>query len=679
MADHRRASDAEAAPAKESEPAAPVAAQSPVPPAPAPAAPPPAAPAPPAQAAVEHKPQAKAEPKAAEKAAPHADQKTAAAKPEAQKAAPQTPAALDVERLAQNVTRAVDQAARIFAAMRPAESVAHPTPFADEMGDAVRSLGKAAEYWVADPARMMQAHTALSSAFVNIWGNTFRRMTGEDVEPAIAHDPRDKRFADPMWRENPLYDFFRQTHAMTTAWADHLVMQNKDLDELARAKANFYVRQISAALSPSNFIPTNPELTRKTLEEEGENLVRGMQMLAEDIDAGKGSLKLRQSDSSKFKLGENMATTPGKVVWRNDLIELLQYEPTTETVYKRPLLICPPWINKFYILDLNAEKSFIRWCVDQGLTVFVISWVNPDGRLADKGFDDYMREGILESLDVIERITGEHEVTSIGYCVGGTLMSVALAYLAATGDQRITSSTLFTTQVDFTDPGELKVFTDADTIRSVESKMASAGFLDGSRMANAFNMLRPSDLIWSYVVNNYMKGQAPMAFDLLTWNSDSTRMTRANHSFYLRECYLTNNLAKGNMVIDGQRLDLGKITVPIYDLAAKEDHIAPAKSAFNGAKLFGGEVEYVMAGSGHIAGVVNPPYKPKYQFWTGERPSGAFEDWVKAAKETPGSWWPHWIEWIKNQAPDKVPAREPGGGKVEILGDAPGEYVRAKC
>ena len=308
-----------------------------------------------------------------------------------------------------------------------------------------------------------------------------------------------------------------------------------------------------------------------------------------------------------------------------------------------------------------------------------MSWVNPDGRHRDKGFDAYMREGIFDSLKAIETITGERQVSTIGYCVGGTLMAVTLAYMAAIGDDRIASTTFFTTQVDFTEPGELKVFTDANTIRNVEADMAQTGYLDGSRMANAFNMLRPTDLIWSYVVNNYIKGQAPMAFDLLTWNSDSTRMTAANHSFYLRECYLKNSLAKGEMAVDGVKLDVGKVTIPIYDLAAREDHIAPAKSAFNGAKLFGGPVRYVMSGSGHIAGVVNPPYKPKYQYWTGDKPEGAFEDWVNAATEHPGSWWPNWIEWMKVNAPEMVPAREPGGGKLPTLGDAPGDYVKARC
>ena len=584
------------------------------------------------------------------------------------------------EKLAQNATRMLEEGARVMAAyMRPLEKGETPSAAGTELADGIRAIGKVAEYWLSDPARTLQAQTALTSGFMTLWGNTLRRMSGEAVAPLLPPDPKDKRFADPQWQDSPIFDFIRQAYTLTVNWTNTLVAENRDLEPLERMKAAFYVRQMAAALSPSNFLATNPELIRTTFKEEGENLVRGLHMLAEDIEAGNGALRLRQADNTKFRLGENLAISPGKVVWRNDLIELIQYAPSTKEVYRRPLLIVPPWINKFYILDLHPEKSFIKWCVDQGLTVFVVSWINPDQRHAEKGFDDYMREGVFESLEAIETITGEREVTSIGYCVGGTLMAMTLAYMAAIGDKRISSSTLFTTQVDFTDPGDLKVFTDKDTIANVEAQMAGVGYLDGSRMANAFNMLRPNDLIWSYIVNNYLKGQIPIAFDLLTWNSDSTRMTRANHSFYLRECYLTNNLANGRTVIDGVKLDLGKIKIPIYDLAAKEDHIAPAKSAFNGAKLFGGEVRYVMAGSGHIAGVVNPPYKPKYQHWTGPKPSGSFEDWVKNAKETPGSWWPDWIKWIVAQAPEKVPAREPGGGKLAPICDAPGEYVRIKC
>ena len=416
-----------------------------------------------------------------------------------------------------------------------------------------------------------------------------------------------------------------------------------------------------------------------TLQESGENLVRGLKMMTEDIEAGKGNLRIRQSDARAFELGVNLAVTPGKVVFRNELIELLQYEPATPRVFKRPLLIVPPWINKFYILDLNPEKSFIRWAVAQGLTVFVISWVNPDERLAGKDFDAYMREGILAAIEAIEQATGEREIAAIGYCVGGTLLAATLAYMAAIGDERVASATFFTTQIDFTDPGDLKVFVDAEQLKDVDEKMAEHGYLDGAAMANAFNMLRPNDLIWSYYVNNYLKGKEPMPFDLLVWNSDSTRMPAANHRFYLRHCYLQNDLSNGRMVLGGETLDLKKVTIPVYELASREDHIAPARSVFTGAKCFGGPVRYVMAGSGHIAGVVNPPAKPKYQFWSDGPPAGDFESWVARANETPGSWWPDWIQWIAAQAPEKVPARKPGEGKLKALCDAPGDYVRVKA
>jgi polyhydroxyalkanoate synthase subunit PhaC len=406
--------------------------------------------------------------------------------------------------------------------------------------------------------------------------------------------------------------------------------------------------------------------------------VRGMQMLTEDIEAGQGEIRIRQTDPSKFQVGVNIADTPGKVIFRNDLIELLQYAPTTETVLKRPLLIVPPWINKFYILDLNKDKSFIRWAVAQGLTVFCISWINPDERHADKGFAEYMREGVFAALLAVREATRERKVATIGYCVGGTLLATALAYMAANGDDRVESATFFTTQVDFTYAGDLKVFFDEEQLRTVEHGMKTRGYLDGSHMANAFNMLRPNDLIWPYVQKVYMKGQAPMPFDLLYWNSDSTRMPATNHAFYLRNCYMENNLARGEMEIDGFKLDLGDIAIPIFNLAAREDHIAPARSVFLGSQLFGGPVEFVVAGSGHIAGVVNPATKPKYQFWTNGRVEGDLETWLAKAEEHPGSWWPYWFEWLERQSPERVKARKPGSGKLKPLGDAPGTYVLVK-
>jgi polyhydroxyalkanoate synthase len=438
------------------------------------------------------------------------------------------------------------------------------------------------------------------------------------------------------------------------------------------------VRQIGAALSPSNYLMTNPELLRETMASNADNLVRGMKLLTEDLEIGQGELKVRQSDTTAFELGKNLAMTPGKVIFQNDLIQLIQYAPATADVRKRPLLIVPPWINKFYILDLTPEKSFIGWMVGQGHTVFCISWVNPDERQAQKSFEDYMREGIFAAIEAIDKATGEARVDAMGYCVGGTLLSATLGYMAATDDERIASATLLTTQVDFTHAGDLKVFVDNEQLEALEASMARKGYLEGRRMASAFNMLRSNDLIWPYVVNNYLRGKAPAPFDLLYWNSDSTRMPAANHAFYLRNCYLENKLSRGLMEIGGLKLDLKKVKLPIYNLATKEDHIAPARSAFLGSAAFGGPVEYVMAGSGHIAGVVNPPAKGKYQYWTDGPPVGDFDAWAKKAKETPGSWWPHWQAWIEKLSNERVKPRIPGKGKLKAIEDAPGSYVAMK-
>jgi polyhydroxyalkanoate synthase subunit PhaC len=584
------------------------------------------------------------------------------------------------EALARNVASATEQAGKAFTAyMRPRQSgEIKDTTLAEDLGEMVRSLGRLAEYYMSDPRRALEAQAALATHFIDLWASTLLRFQGGAAKPIAEHSLTDKRFSDAEWRDNPFFDFLKQAYVLTTQWAEDLVKHADDMEPHARHKAEFYLKQVSAALAPSNFIGTNPELLRATLAESGENLVRGLKMLAEDIEAGKGNIRMRQVDASAFQLGVNMANTPGKVIFRNDLIELIQYEPTTPEVYKRPLLIIPPWINKFYILDLNPEKSFIRWAVSQGLTVFVVSWVNPDGRHADKDFDAYMSEGILAAIDGVEQATGERKITAIGYCVGGTLLAGTLGYMAAVGDDRIDSVTFFTTQIDFTDAGDLKVFVDAEQLKQTEARMAEQGYLDGTAMAHAFNMLRPDDLIWSYYVNNYLKGKEPMSFDLLVWNSDATRMPAANHAFYLRHCYYDNDLSSGRMVLGGKTIDLKTVMIPAYELAAKEDHIAPARSAFTGAKSLGGPVRYVLAGSGHIAGVVNPPSKAKYQYWTGGPVEGAFEDWVKAARETPGSWWPDWIQWITAQSPEKVPARKPGEGKLKPLCDAPGEFVRMK-
>src|SRR5438874_1038415 len=412
----------------------------------------------------------------------------------------------------------------------------------------------------------------------------------------------------------------------------------------------------------------------------GDNFVRGMKMLTEDIEAGRGTLRIRQSDPSNLVVGVNMATTPGKVIFQNELMQLIQYTPTTETVLRTPLLIVPPWINKFYILDLKPEKSYIKWCVDQGITVFVISWVNPDKELGKKSFADYMKEGPLAAMDIIEKVTGEMKVHTAGYCVGGTLLASTLAWLAEKRRVRVTSATFFAAQVDFTHAGALLVFVDEDQISVLERDMEAAGVLEGSKMAMAFNMLRSNDLIWSYVVSNYLKGQPPSAFDLLHWNSDATRMPAANHSYYLRNCYLENRLSSGSMVLDNTLLDLSKVKVPIYNLATREDHIAPADSVLYGSQFFGGPVKYVLSGSGHIAGVVNPPASGKYQFWTNDNVKDVtLADWLKGATEHQGSWWPDWRQWLESLEAEQVPARAVGSEEMPPIEDAPGSYVKVRA
>jgi len=585
----------------------------------------------------------------------------------------------DVEEFAHNAARMLEEGGRALAAyLKPREEGRVDDQYA-EVTDVVKTLGQVADYWLRDPQRALELQTSLGKAYLDLWGNAVKRMAGEPVAPLATPDPRDKRFSDPEWSNNQFFDFLKQAYLLTVDWAQRLVHDAQGLDPHTQHKAEFYVRQIANAISPSNFVLTNPEILRETMSSHAGNLVRGMHMLAEDIAAGRGELRIRQSDAQTFEVGRNLALTPGKVIFENPLMQLIQYAPSSETVLKPPLLIVPPWINKFYILDLTPEKSFIGWCVAQGLTVFVISWVNPDEKLAQKSFEDYMREGPLAALDVIEKITGEREVNSLGYCVGGTLLATTLAYLAKLGDDRIRSATLLTAQVDFTHAGDLKVFVDEEQIAAREREMGERGYLQGSKMATAFNLLRSNDLIWPYVINNYLKGKEPAPFDLLYWNSDATRMPAANHSFYLRNCYLDNRLVRGKMVIGGAPLDLNDVKIPIYNLATREDHIAPARSVLLGSRFFGGPVRFVLAGSGHIAGVVNPPQKIKYQHWIGPKPSGDdLERWLSQATEHPGSWWPDWLGWLKQQEAAEVPARQPGGGVLTPIEDAPGRYVKAR-
>jgi polyhydroxyalkanoate synthase subunit PhaC len=593
----------------------------------------------------------------------------------------QAPKAFNAEAFAMNIAKAMETSGQALAAyLKPRENGELKDKPPNEIGEVVKTFSTVAEYWLSDQDRAADLQTRMGKAYLDLWGSTVRRMAGEESKPAIEPSPRDKRFRDPEWRSNQFFDFVLQLYLLTTQWAQELVKNADGVDAHTRKKAEFYVQQITNALAPSNFVFTNPEVLRETLASNGGNLVRGMKMLAEDIEAGHGTLRIRQSDPANLVVGVNMATTPGKVIFQNELMQLIQYTPTTETVLRTPLLIVPPWINKFYILDLKPEKSYIKWCVDQGITVFVISWVNPDKELGKKTFDDYMKEGPLTAMDVIEKVTGELKVHTAGYCVGGTLLASTLAWLAEKRRQRVTSATFFAAQVDFTHAGDLLVFVDEDQISALERDMQASGVLDGGKMAMAFNMLRSNDLIWSYVVSNYLKGQPPSSFDLLHWNSDATRMPAANHSFYLRSCYLENRLSHGSMVLDNTLLDLSKVKVPVYNLATREDHIAPAESVLYGSQFFGGPVKYVLSGSGHIAGVVNPPAGGKYQYWTNDNIKDIkLADWIKGATEHKGSWWPDWQQWLEGLDGERVPARAVGSEAMPPLEDAPGSYVRVRA
>ncbi len=583
------------------------------------------------------------------------------------------------EELSRNILRFLEEGRKAFTTlMEKSGNQTGPYSAANEASHAAKTLTDVAQNWATDPLRVIDAQSKLMNNYAELWSRSFQRMMGQDVEPVAEPQPGDNRFKDPDWSENPFFDFWKQAYLLTAQWAEDIVENSDGIDQDTKRKAEFYLQQISSALSPSNFPLTNPEIVRETLATNAENLVQGMTNLQKDLDKSKDLLKISQTDVEAFEVGKNLATTPGKVVFQNDIIQLIQYAPSTEKVHEIPLLMVPPWINKFYILDLVPQKSFIKWAVAQGFTVFMVSWVNPDRKLADKTFEDYIKEGVIAATDAVTKTTGAKKVNTLGYCVGGTLLATALAYMAAKGDKRIQSATFLTTQVDFQKAGDLLVFIDDAQLKSLEEMMAERGYLDGSRMAAVFNFLRPKDLIWPYVVNNYFLGKKPFPFDLLFWNQDSTRMPAANHSFYLREFYHQNKLAEGDMVIDGEKLDLSKVKIPVYELATKEDHIAPVQSVFIGSKLFGGLVKFVVAGSGHIAGVVNPPEKQKYQYWTNRKKEETFDDWFATATSHTGSWWPDWAKWLAAKSGEKIEPRDPSQGKLKPIEDAPGAFVKEK-
>jgi polyhydroxyalkanoate synthase len=533
---------------------------------------------------------------------------------------------------------------------------------------------------MADPARLAQAQAALWQDYLLLWQQSAARFLGGEAAPPLAEpSPEDRRFRDQAWSDNAVFDFIKQSYLLTARWLQSRARNVEGLDEPTARKVDFYTRQFVDAMAPSNFVLTNPEVLRATLETRGENLVNGLKNLLDDLERGKGRLQISMTDMNAFKIGDNVAATPGKIVFQNDLMQLIQYAPTTAEAKRRPLLIIPPWINKFYILDLRPRNSFIRWAVGEGHTVFVISWVNPDERLAKKSFEDYMQEGPLAALAAMEKATGERTANVIGYCLGGTLLAATLAYMAAKRDARIKSATYFVTMVDFTEAGELGVFIDEEQLQALETRMEKKGYLEAGDMHTTFNMLRANDLIWSFVVNNYLLGKQPFPFDLLYWNADSTRMPAAMHSYYLRKMYQQNLLVQpGGITLSGVPIDLRRTKTPSFLLSTREDHIAPWRSTYAATQLYGGPVKFVLSASGHIAGVVNPPGSKYGHFENDQNPPSA-EEWLAGATSHPDSWWPLWQRWVAKYAGGEVPARIPGDGHLKPIEDAPGSYVKVRA
>jgi poly[(R)-3-hydroxyalkanoate] polymerase subunit PhaC len=566
-----------------------------------------------------------------------------------------------------------ERSSRILAEFAQKQGESLSAAVRDEMG-----IGKAFmdlyARMAANPARMASMSMAMWSDYMKLWQSTWMKSLGMPSQPVIEPAKGDPRFKDEDWSSNFVFDHIKQSYLIAARHLQQAVAGVDGLPPESEKKVVFFTRQYVDALSPSNFLMTNPQVLRETVQSGGQNLVRGLNNLLSDIERGGGQLRISMTDESAFHLGKNVATAPGKVIYQTPLMQLIQYQPTTSEVYKRPLVIIPPWINKYYILDLREKNSFIRWAVAQGHTVFVISWVNPDERLAQKGFEDYMREGAIAAFDAVEKATGERDVNAIGYCLGGTLLGATLGYLSNTNQARVASATFFVSLLDFSQPGELGVFIDEEQVASLEKKMNERGYLEGSEMAGTFNMLRSNDLVWSFVVNNYLLGKDPFPFDLLYWNADSTRMPARMHSFYLRKMYLENLLGEpGGIDLDGVPVDLSAVKLPSYFISTVEDHIAPWQGTYKGAKYLGGPVRFVLGGSGHIAGIVNPPAAKKYHYWTNDALPQTADEWLAGAKQIPGSWWEDWQAWIdrQNAGEPKVPARQPENATE----DAPGSYA----
>ena len=580
-----------------------------------------------------------------------------------------------IETLSMNLAKAAMMAqsaiaeAALTQADRPAALSADPFNVAPAMTSVMTSLA-------AQPDKMIQAQADLFGRYMQLWSSTARQAAGEAPDPA----PVDKRFKDPAWSENPMFDMMRRSYLLTSDWMNGLIAGVEDVDPTLKRRAQFFTRLLTDAFSPSNFLASNPVALKALAETSGESLVKGMQNFAADLERGGGSLRISQADYGKFVVGENVATAPGQVVRRDELFELIQYAPLTESQHEIPLLIFPPWINKFYIMDLQPANSLIRWLSAQGFTVFVCSWVNPDRDKAGFGFDDYLEKGIYRAVEKTLEQAETKQLNAVGYCIGGTLLGAGLAHMAAKGDKRIAAATFFAAQHDFAEAGDLLLFTDEHWIAEIERQMdAAGGVLPGAAMAETFNALRSNDLIWSFFISNYLLGKDPPAFDLLFWNADQTRMPKTLHLDYLRQMYGANALAKGQFEIGGLTADLSKVEIPLYFQASREDHIAPMNSVYRSAKLFGGkDVTFTLAGSGHIAGVINAPAAKKYQHWTNPALPATLAEWQSEAIEHPGSWWEHWSAWLGARSGKQIPARDPAMGPLKPIEPAPGSYVKVK-